>query len=104
MTTSDTRSSGLLDPFALGGRQDDDDAILTLFRKWRDCTERFEACKSDDGADYEPLYEVLIETQRQIYDAEAHGLIGLAIKALMLGYASRLRRGEVVSAAPRGGA
>ena len=74
-----------LDPFALGGRQDGDDAILTLFREWRDGMERLTAGNPDDD-EHEPLFEALTKTQRQIFDAEAHGLIGLAVKAFMLAY------------------
>jgi hypothetical protein len=35
---------------------------------------------------FEPLHEALTDTQRQVFDAEASGLIGLAVKAFMLAY------------------
>ena len=73
------------DSFALGGRQDGDEAILNLFREWRDGMEGL-AARNLVEEDFEPLHEALIDTQRQISDAEASGLIGLAVKAFMLAY------------------
>jgi hypothetical protein len=73
------------DPFALGGRQDGDEAILTLFREWRDGMERL-ADRNFNDDDFDPLHNALIDTQRQVFDAEASGLIGLAVKAFMLAY------------------
>jgi len=73
------------DPFALGGRQHGDEAILTLFREWRDGMERLTARNLADD-DYEPLFDALIDTQRQVFDAEANDLIGFAVKAFMLAF------------------
>src|SRR5580704_12994590 len=84
-----------LDPFALGGRQDDDDAILTLFREWRDSMERLAARNLDDD-DYQAPFAALTEIERQIFDAEAHGLIGLAVKAFMLAYEAQEGDGDYV--------
>jgi hypothetical protein len=73
------------DAFALGGQQHGDDAILTLFREWRDGMERLAARNLPDD-EYEPLDDALTEVQRQVFDVEASGLIGLAVKAFMLAY------------------
>lgn len=73
------------DPFALGGRQDGDEAILNLFREWRDGMERLTARNLVDD-EFDPLHDALVDTQRQISNAEASGLIGLAVKAFMLAY------------------
>jgi hypothetical protein len=81
------------DPFALGGRQNGDNAILALFREWRDGMERLTAVNLADD-DYDPLHDALMETERQIFDAEANGLVGLAIKAFMLGFEVQEDAGE----------
>lgn len=84
------------DPFALGGRQESDDPILALFRKWRDEMEFLGAEKLDD-LEYETRIEALIEVQRQLFDADASGPIGLAIKAFMLAYEVRVNEGNYIA-------
>jgi len=81
-----------LDPFALGGRQEGDDAILALFREWQDEMERLAASDLSDD-EYEPLCLALMKTERQIFDANSAGLTGLAIKAFMLGYEAQADEG-----------
>jgi hypothetical protein len=84
-----------LDPFAFGGRQHGDDAILTLFREWRDEMERLVARNLVDD-DFDPLHDALIDIQRQIFDAKANGLVGLAVKAFMLAYEVQVDAGPYV--------
>jgi hypothetical protein len=82
VTAADVQRAANL--FATPESQHGDEAILTLFRQWRDGMEGLAGRHLDD--DFDPLHNALIDTQRQLCDAEASGLIGLAIKAFMLAY------------------
>jgi hypothetical protein len=73
------------DPFALA-RDSSDDAILTLFREWRDALERLTARCLPDGEEFSRAHDATVETMRQIFDTEATGPIGLSIKAFVLAY------------------
>src|SRR5712672_2911849 len=76
------------DPFALGGDQRDDAALLTLFREWRAGMRDIESPRP--AGETEDQYDVangaVWDIARQIYDTPAAGPAGLAIKAFMLAF------------------
>lgn len=75
-----------LDPFALGGRQDGDELVLSLFRQWiAVCDEvdaaidaKAEAETNDDGRD---VYDRWNEIEDEIMASPPGGAVALAIKA-----------------------
>jgi hypothetical protein len=61
-------------------RYDDDAAILTLFREWREAVRLCNESEADDG---DGLDEKAWAIERQIYDTPASSAVSLAIKASM---------------------
>jgi hypothetical protein len=80
------------DPFALGGRQDmgsedgDDERVLALFREW--CAAWRTTSKIADDDEHDVATEAANRIAEQIYDAPVQGVVGLAIKAFMVGQSS----------------
>ena len=76
------------DPFALGGDQRDDAALLTLFREWRAGMRDIEGPRPAEETEdqYDVANSAVWDIARQIYDAPAVGPAGLAIKAFMLAF------------------
>jgi hypothetical protein len=78
------------DIFALGGRQDADAEILALFREWcaawRACSE---ASSNATDEEMEVALNAAEEIAERIYDAPVQGIVGLAIKAFMVGEGER---------------
>src|SRR6266480_4371570 len=76
------------DPFALGGDQPDDAALLTLFREWRAGMRDIEGPRpaGETEDQYDAANGALWDIARQIYDTPATGPVGLAIKAFMLAF------------------
>jgi hypothetical protein len=72
------------DPFALGGRQDDDAEILALFREW--CA-AWRAASRGGLSDEEcaAACDVADKLAERIADTPVQGVVGLAIKAFMVG-------------------
>jgi hypothetical protein len=77
------------DPFALGGWQHmapedgDDERILALFREW--CTAWRAASKIADDDEHDVACDAANRIADQICDAPVQGVVGLAIKAFMVG-------------------
>jgi hypothetical protein len=80
--------SQLFDPFALGGDQRDDAALLTLFREWRAGMRDIEGPRpaGETEDQYDAANHAVWDIARQIYDTPAAGPAGLAIKAFMLAF------------------
>ena len=76
------------DPFALGGDQRDDAALLTLFREWRAGMRDIEGPRPAEETEdqYDAANGAVWDIARQIYDTPAAGPVGLAIKAFMLAF------------------
>ena len=76
------------DPFALGGDQRDDAALLTLFREWRAGMRDIEGPRPAEETEdqYDAANGAVWDIARQIYDTPAAGPAGLAIKAFMLAF------------------
>jgi hypothetical protein len=76
------------DPFAFGGDQRDDAALLTLFREWRAGMRDIEGERPAEETEdqYDAACHAVWDIARQIYDTPAAGLVGLAIKAFMLAF------------------
>jgi hypothetical protein len=78
------------DLFALGGRQDDDVEILALFRQWcaawRACSCSSKFANQDE---FDAACDVATRLAERIYDAPVQGVVGLAIKAFMVGEGQR---------------
>src|SRR5437868_3978949 len=76
------------DPFALGGDQRDDAALLTLFREWRAGMRDIEGPRpaGETEDQYDAANHAVWDIARQIYDTPAAGPAGLAIKAFMLAF------------------
>ena len=84
----DPRSDLESDPFALGGDQRDDAALLTLFREWRAGMRDIEGPRPAEETEdqYDAANGAVWDIARQIYDTPAVGPVGLAIKAFMLAF------------------
>jgi hypothetical protein len=83
------------DPFALGGRQDDDDAeMLSLFRQWIEghrAAERMD--KSIEAEDaYDAAIDRICDIEHEIADIPASGPVGFAVKAYLACYFEHLPR------------
>src|SRR5437868_2808288 len=76
------------DPFALGGDQRDDAALLALFREWRGGMQDIEGQPPTEETEdqYDAANSAVWDIARQIYDTPAAGPVGLAIKAFMLAF------------------
>jgi hypothetical protein len=76
------------DPFALGGDQRDDAALLTLFREWRAGMRDIDGPRPAEETEdqYDVANGAVWDIARQIYDTPAAGPAGLAIKAFMLAF------------------
>jgi hypothetical protein len=76
------------DPFALGGDQRDDAALLALFREWRAGMQDIEGERPAEETEdqYDVANTAVWDIARQIYDTPAVGPVGLAIKAFMLAF------------------
>ena len=85
---ADPRSDLERDPFALGGDQRDDAALLTLFREWRAAMRDIEGPRpaGETEDQYDAANGAVWDIARQIYDTPAVGPVGLAIKAFMLAF------------------
>lgn len=79
-----------LDPFALGGQQGDDADILALFHQWC-AAHRATASSSKFATDdeFDAACDVANRLAERIYDAPVQGVVGLAIKAYMIGEESK---------------
>jgi len=69
------------DPFALARQGEDGDAeLIGLFQKWRYANTIWQGSRSD-------LWQAAVqEIAEQIFDSQAHGVVGFAIKAYMACY------------------
>jgi hypothetical protein len=80
------RSMSASDPFALGGRQDDNDAeILALFRKWLDTCRQLDGV-DDDVSDDDSEWNALCDRQWHIEDSIFEcrgGAAGLSVKTFL---------------------
>src|SRR6266513_2616478 len=76
------------DPFALGGDQPDDAALLTLFREWRAGMRDIEGPRpaGETEDQYDAANGALWDIARQIYDTPAAGSVGLSLKTFMLAF------------------
>ena len=88
----DPRSDLESDPFALGGDQRDDAALLTLFREWRAGMRDIDGPRPAEETEdqYDVANGAVWDIARQIYDTPAAGPAGLAIKAFMLAFEVRV--------------
>src|SRR5215216_5231938 len=84
-----------LDSFALGGRQDDAE-LLALFRQW--CAAWRATRSTGPNEELDAAVNEAGRIAEQIYNAPVQGVVGLAIKAFMVGEGSM---GDDLDASPR---